>query len=212
MLHSVQGTTSPYSVERAQNAYQTVQTQIQASPEMPENRSEAVTVELSETAQKGVGLLSQLPKLTLDPAVHMANAETELKALMQKYGIPESETVNITTSGDGSFEVDGDHPLLSEIEKEINDGTARELRNALVGAHTGSIISRIGAATEMAMKGADQNPSMMETYYDWVLSVASDAKNMGFSYSLDRGELTGSLVTKQGVAIAHNDGLKLPVA
>lgn len=210
MLHSVQGNTSPYSVDRAHNAYQTAQTQTASRD--AENRSPAVTVELSETAQKGVGLLSQLPKLTLDPAVHMANAETELKALMQKYGIPEGEQVNITSSGDGTFEVEGDHPLLSEVEREINEGTARELRNALIGAHTGSVISRIGAATEMAMKGADANPSMMETYYDWVLSVAGEAKNMGFSYSLDNGELTGSLVTKQGVAIAHNEGLQLPVA
>ncbi|MCG8491001.1 MAG: hypothetical protein MI743_05250 [Sneathiellales bacterium] len=201
---------APNIVQKAAYAYNSPPPQGGGATEKKEDA--AVIVELSEAAQKGVGLLSQLPNITLDPAVHMANAETELKALMQKYGIPEGETVNITSSGDGTFVVEGDHPLLSEVEREINEGTARELRNSLIGAHTGSVISRIGAATEMAMKGADANPSMMETYYDWVLSVANEAKGMSFSYSLQNGELSGSLVTKQGTAIAHNEGLELPVA
>ncbi|MFT6556451.1 hypothetical protein [Sneathiella sp.] len=182
---------------------------VKADPAKGSDPSDQVT--LSEPAQKAQKLLSEFPPLILDPDVHLKNAEGALKDLLAKYNIPPNTKVSISSDSKGQFTVSGDHPLLAEVETEINEGTAKELRNSLVGAHNGSIIQRIGAAAEMAMRGADQNPGMTDTYYDWVRSVASEAKGFGYSVEFDEGVITGSLINSLGERIAGDERLSLPI-
>ncbi len=129
---------------------------------------------------------------------------------MARLGIPENTEVQINIRNDGTFTVDGEHPLMSQIEEKLNDGTERELRNALIGAHNGSVIMHIGEAVEIAMKGADANPSKTDFYYDWVRNVANGAKNSSYDVTLNGGELSASLVDKSGKPYDIGSGLVLP--
>ncbi len=208
MINEINSANTLFATSRATAAYSA--TPPVEPPSASENETPAVEVELSEKAQKTKTLLENIPRLSLDPAVHIANAEKQFKDLMNRMGIPADTEFEIEANRDGSFTVTGDNPRLKEIEEKINDGSERELRNSLVGAHTGSIIQRIGAAVEKAMTAADANPGMTDTYYDWVLSVANGAKSMGFSMTYADGSLSGSLVNGKGEAVAAAEGLTLP--
>ncbi len=208
MINSVNANTSVYSPQTGSAAYQSAVAPSRS--DAPEKDTDAVVVELSDNAKKAKKLLGDLPPLILNQTANLEKAETHLKELMKALGIPENTKIDIQSDNAGNFAVTGDHPLVTEIEKQINDGTDRELRNALVGAHTGAVLERIGAATEMAMKGADENPRMTDTYYGWILTVAKSAQSMDYSVSLDQGTISGTLVNSSGKAVASYDGLRLP--
>ena len=178
----------------------------------PPARDPAVTVEISETARTVSSLLEGIESFNLDPEFHLKNAEGQLKTLLSKFGISSSEDVLIETKGDGSYTLKGEHPLLTEVEKLINsdDKSARDLRNSLAGAYNGSVLQHIGKATEMAMAGADANPSKTDAYYNWIVTVSKSTKGMGFAMTLENGALSGSLVDRQGKAFAAGEGLTLP--
>jgi hypothetical protein len=209
MIQEIQNANTAVDVRRAENAYT-------AAPENPAptniQRDPATTVEVSETAKTVSSILNDLPKLNLNPEFHLKNAQSELKALLNQFGISSNEEVGIETKGDGRYTLSGEHPLLSEVEKLINsdDRAAADLRNSLAGAYNGSIIQHIGKAVEMAMAGADANPARAETYYNWIVSVSKGTKNMQFSMTLSNGEMTGSLVDRTGRTFAAGEGLKLP--
>ncbi|MBL4906565.1 MAG: hypothetical protein JKX94_03860 [Sneathiella sp.] len=210
MINDISASNSIYSTQAVSQVYSAAS----APPEntdIKETESEAVTVDLSENAKAANKVISELVPLSLDPAIHLQKAENRLKELMTKLGIPETTEVDIQIDATGSFKVAGDHPLLSKIEEQLNDGSERELSNHLKSAHNGSIIQRIGAAVEMAMQGADANPAMTDTYYGWVKNtVAAQAKSMGYSATFNNGTLSGSLINAEGKRIALNEGLTLP--
>ena len=168
-------------------------------------------VEISPAGKVMTESLEGLAPLTLDPAVHFANADKELKKLMDRYGVPAGTEVDITSDSRGNFKVEGDHPMLKQIEEDLNSGEAGDLRNSLIGGQTGLILQRIGMAMEMAMNAADKNPSKTEQYYDWVLNVASEAKGGSLSYTYQNGESTADLVAKNNRIITADTGLKLNV-
>lgn len=199
---------APNIVQKAAHAYNSPPPQ--SAGEKKEDA--AVSVEVSETAKQMSVLLESLPNFNLDPAFHMKNAESQLKDLLSKFGIPADTEVNIESKGDGTYTVSGDHPLMGEVEKMINsaDPEVMDLRNSLAGAHTGSILQRIMAAQEMAMNAADANPAKTDMYYSWLVNTAKGAANMGFSMSMNNGEMTGTLTDQDGNAVAANEGLTLP--
>ncbi len=210
MINDVTQSSSLYQAQRAQNAYSNVAAEKSASAEARGEPKD--TVEISETGKSVSRLLNEVSNFSLDPAFHLANAETQLKEIMARFGIPETEDVSIKSTGDGRYTVSGDHPLLGEVENLVNsdDPSVRDLRNSLAGAHTGATLQRIAAAAEMAMKGADANPAKTEQYYNWILTVANGAKNMDYDITLQNGELSGSLIDGEGKRIAAASGLTLP--
>ena len=159
--------------------------------------SPAVEVSISPEGQKAAGLLASLPPLSLDPALHIKEAQSHLKQIMSELGIPASTDLKIHSTGDGSFRVEADHPKAAELETMINDGTAKDLRNSLVGAHNGTVVQRIAKAMATAMKGTEQNPGKSEQYSAWVQGIASEAMSMRFEFSYSGDKMTGTLL-KQG--------------
>lgn len=172
----------------------------------------AVTVEVSQTAQKVSNLLRTLPSNIFDPTYQLSRVETELKAVLDKFGISDQEDITISSSGDGTLTVSGDHPLLGEVEKLINtdDRAGRELRNAVIGAHNANVINHIGQASQMAAEGFEANPSKIESYSNWLLAVSSSARNASFSISVSGGEASAMLVGANGNTYSPGDGLTLP--
>jgi hypothetical protein len=172
----------------------------------------AVTVEVSPTGQATSKLLASLPSNFLDPAYQLSKVETELKAVLDKFGISDQEDITITSKGDGTLTVSGDHPLLGEVEKLINSGDTggRELRNAVIGAHNANVISHIAQASEMFSRGVEENPSKAESYGNRLLGVSSSARNAGFTISVSGGEASALLVGANGNSFAPGDGLTLP--
>lgn len=207
MIQDVTNSTSVIQSKQVAAAY----TKSAPSP-TPVNSDPAVIVEVSKAGQTISSILEDLPAFNLDPAFHLNNAEGQLKTLLSKFGISSSEDVSIETNGDGNYTLKGEHPLLSEVEKLINsdDMSARDLRNSLAGAYNGSIIQHIGKAAEMAMAGADANPSQTDTYYNWIVTVSKSTAGMGYAMSFENGELNGSLVDRQGKSFAAGEGLTLP--
>lgn len=209
MIHDVQAAQIAYSTPSSSTQLRAASAVSQISNKTGQE-SEPVIVELSNQARETQKLLSDLPPLIFDPAVQMQNAENRLKELMRELAIPEGSKVEITSRPDGTFSVEGDHPLLSKIEQSLNDGNERELRNSLIGAHTGTMLQRIGSAIEQAMLGVDANPEKIDSYYGWVRAIANEAKAMDFAFSLESGSLEGSLINNQGQRIAANQNLNLP--
>jgi len=174
------------------------------------DQSPAVEVSISPAGRNVGNLVADWGPLIIDPAVHMARAETALREVMAGLGIPASTGVEIRSNGDGSFRVEADHPKAAELEAMINSGDARELRNGLIGAHTGTVVQRIASATVMAAEGAERNPGQAERYNAWVQSVASEAATMGFDFLFDGDRLTGSLVSAGNRLASAAAGLALP--
>jgi len=210
MINSTNNNVSIYPTAYASTGQATkpIPTQPQASSAY----GDAVTVTLSPAAESAKTLSSLASELTMDSAVHMQRAEVELKEFMSRLGMSADTDIEIEVRNDGTISVEGDHPLMYKIEEGLNSGEegSRDLRNALIGAHNGSVITHIGKAAEMASRGADANPSMMETYYGWVKNVANEVKNSSFAVNFSNGELTGSLVGRNGQAFNPGDGLTLP--
>ncbi len=206
MIHSIQQT------QAVANLYQmqlpTNQPVVETKPVATEPQD---TVEISPAGKAVTESLKGLAPLTLDPAVHFANADKELKALMDRYGIPEGSEIEITSDDRGNFKVTGEHPMLKQIEEDLNSGDAGDLRNSLIGGQTGLILQRIGMAVEMAMNAADKNPAKTEQYYDWVLNVANEAKGGSLSYNYLNGESSADLVGKNNRILTADTGLKLNV-
>lgn len=175
----------------------------------PDEETPAVEISISPAAQKAHKFLKSLPELVLDPAVHMRNAAARLKQVMSDLGIPSNTEVKITSNNDGTFKVEADHVKAKELESMLNDGSERELRNALIGAHAGSVIQRIGKAVEIAMRAADANPDKTDEYYSWVRTVANQAKGLKFDFSYSEGEISGNFLKADGTAMAVTEGLKL---
>ncbi len=210
MINDVTQSSSLYQVQRANNAYSNAAAEKSTSVEARQEPKD--TVEISETGKSVSKLLDEISNFSLDPAYHLANAETQLKEVLARFGIPATEDVSIQSTGDGRYTVSGDHPLLGEVEKLINSGdpSVMDLRNSLAGAHTGATLQRIVAAMEMAMAGSEANPGKAELYGNWILTVANGAKNMDYAMTFKNGELSGSLVDGEGKRIAARDGLTLP--
>lgn len=174
--------------------------------------TEAVKVSVSDHAKKAYETSKSLPDLVieLNPEVHKKNAAARLQVVMAELGIPADTQIDIKTSNSGKITVTADHPKAEELEKMLNDGTEMELRNSLIGAHTSAIIQRIGKAMEMAKNAADADPSRLNEFYQWVLSVADHAKGLSGNYTYNQGEVTGGLVRANGTALAIDEGLNLP--
>jgi len=159
--------------------------------------SPAVEVSISREGRKAAGLLASLPPLSLDPALHIKEAQSHLKQIMSELGIPASTDLKIHSKGDGTFRVEADHPKAAELESMINDGTAMDLRNSLIGAHNGTVMQRIAKAMATAMKGTEQSPGKSEQYSSWVQGIANEAMSMQFEFSYSGDKMTGTLL-KQG--------------
>ncbi|MBO6826620.1 MAG: hypothetical protein JJ879_10495 [Sneathiella sp.] len=155
--------------------------------------------------------LADLPPLILDPETNFQKAEQELGKLLDRYGIGAGTPVDVKLNDRGEFQVEGDHPLLGLIEDDLNSGRAGDLRNALIGGHTGLVLQRIGMAVEMAMNAADKNPSGTEGYYNWVKTVADEAKVSSLSFSYAKGGIDYQLVNRQNQIITADTGLSLAV-
>jgi|GEM_PF-2496705 len=210
MINSVSGNNSVYSAQAVTQAYNN-NSQSAAEARKTDPYGDAVQVEVSEGAKTVKEALESLGPISLDPAIHLQKAETRLKELMAELGMPENSEIKITTNSDGSLVVEGDHALTAVIEERLNDGTERELSNALISAHTGTVIQRIAAAVEMASAAAEKDPQNADTYYNWVRdTVNPSATSMGFEVNFTNGTISGSLLNSQGQKVAVNDGLTLP--
>ena len=149
---------------------------------------DATEVDLSP----GGKLLASLPPLILDPKVHMANAQKRLAEVMQQLGIPSDTKIDIKLSSSGQFTVTGDNEKLSELQDMLNDGTERELRNSLIGAHTGSIIQSIAAASQKTQQKVEANPQSAEMLWNQMLAEADRIKSRSMSFSWSGGALSGT--------------------
>ena len=174
------------------------------------DNSPAFEVSVSRQGENAAGLLASLPPSGIDPALHIKRAETHLRQLMAALGIPASTTVKIHATAGGSFRLTADHPKAAELETMINNGAARELRNSLIGAHSGAVLQRTSKAMSMAMKGAEQNPGKGEQYYAWVKGIVDEALSMGFAFSYTGEGMTGTLLKPGDVPIGTTEGLDPP--
>jgi len=168
-------------------------------------------VQLSTGAEIMRDSIADLPPLILDPEVHFQKAEQALSKLLDRYGIGAGTPVDIELNNRGEFEVKGDHPMLSQVEKDLNTGEAQDLRNALIGGHTGMIIGRIGAAVEMAKNAADKNPAGTESYYNWVKTIATEAKNSHLAFNYSAQGVDYQLMNNRNEIITADTGLSVPV-
>lgn len=159
---------------------------------------DGVSVDLSPAGK----LLSELPPIILDPKVHMANAEARLKELMGELGIPPGTEIDIELSSSGKVTVSGDHDKLSDLQDMLNDGTEMELRNALVGAHTSSIIQRIGAASRETQEKVEASPGSAEMLWNQLLAEADHIKRQDMNFSFSGGTLDGVFADGTLVAVA----------
>ncbi len=210
MVNQIAASQAIYQAQKVSDAYSNKASE----PQTPQKvaYAPAVKVEISQTGQDVSKLLGSLPSNFLDPAYQLGQVETELKAVLNKFGISDQEDVTITSNGDGTITVSGDHPLLGEVEKLVNNGdmAGRELRNAVIGAHTANVISHIGQASEMFSRGVEENPSKAESYGNWLLGVSSSARNAGLTISMSGGEASAMLVGADGKSFSPGDGLTLP--
>lgn len=212
MINSVGGHNPVYAAQSVSQAYSNNTRGAESTPKT-DPYGDAVLVDLSEEAKTVRKSLSDISSITLDPAVHLDRAEARLKELMAELGIPETSEVNITVNSDGSFEVEGEHALTTVIEERLNEGSERELSNAIKGAHNGSVIQRIGAAVEIASNAAANDPMNADTYYNWVRNTVNpSATSMGYEVTFANGTLSGSLVNSEGQKVAVGDSLTLPFA
>ncbi|KON47591.1 hypothetical protein [Mariprofundus ferrooxydans] len=151
------------------------------------------SVTLSQTSQTTSGLLSNLSGLSLDPNWHMANAKSDLQALMTKLGIPASTKVDIQSNNDGTFVVTSDDPKAAEIERMLNDGSARALRNDLIGMENALKIQQIAHAVTKAQQQADANPAMTDAIYARLPAIAAQITAQSFSLSFANQKLDYTL-------------------
>ncbi|MBU1176281.1 MAG: hypothetical protein KKH72_12825 [Alphaproteobacteria bacterium] len=159
---------------------------------------DGVTVDLSPAGK----LLTNLPPLILDPAVHMRNAETRLTELMSELGIPPGTEINIDLSSAGQFTVEGDHDKLAELEQKLNDGSEMDLRNSLIGAHSGSMIQRIATAARETQLLVEANPKTAKLLWNQLLATADRIKSQSMDFAFSGGALTGTFADGTEVAIA----------
>ena len=210
MVNQVESSQAIYQAQKVSAAYSGKAAEPQTAQKAAYDP--AVTVEVSPTGQGISKLLESLPSNFLDPAYQLGQVETELKAVLDKFGISDQEDITITSKGDGTLTVSGDHPLLGEVEKLINNGdtAGRELRNAVIGAHNANVISHIAQASEMFSRGVEENPSMAESYGNWLLGVSSSARSAGLTISMSGGQASAMLVGANGNSYSPGDGLTLP--
>ncbi len=170
--------------------------QTDATPETSFPQNEGVTVALSP----GATLLANLPSIILDPQVHLANAESRLNELRQELGISATTKIDIHLSSSGQFTVSGNDEKLAQLEQMLNDGTERELRNALIGAHSSAIIQRIAAASQETAAAVAANPGDAEALWTQMLAKAESIKSQAMDFSFANGTLNG--VFSDGVSLA----------
>ena len=174
---------------------------VTSEPQGSRANSVATNVNISQAAKTTQIALANLPPLTLDPKIHMQNAETRLKEVMAEMSISASTNIDINVSSAGHINVKGHHEQLARLE---------EMLNSLIGAHTGSVIQRIGAAATMATDEAKAQPSMAKHYFNWVLDIANQAKASSFTTSFADGKLSGNLLGADGEKMLAAQDFKLP--
>lgn len=188
---------STYTSFAAQH-YRSAPPQITSESQDSRDNTAAENVNISQAGKTAQIALADLPPLILDPKVHMQNAEIRLKEIMTEMGIPASTDIDINVSNSGHISVKGNNEQLAKLEEMLNSGEEMDLRNSLIGTHTGNIIQRIGAAASMAAEGAEAQPSMADHYFNWVLDIANQAKASSFAVSLTDGKLSGNLLGADG--------------
>ena len=150
-------------------------------------------VQISSAGQSIARELGSLPTHFLDPTWHQANAEKDMQALLKQLGIPASTKLDIQSNNDGTFVVASDHAeAAAEVERMLNDGTAKELRNDLIGLENSLKMNQVGAAVSKAMQQADANPSMTGAIYARLPAIASQisAQDFAFSYNKQQSSYT----------------------
>lgn len=172
-------------------------------------------VAISSVGKKAAALMSELPPLTLDPAVFMKRAERALNNLMQELGIPPGTKVDITVSSNGMLKVEGDNEEITNIQAALDDhepgSAAFEVRNNLVGASVSTQIQRISAAVSKAAQAAEANPARADAFFAWASSIIDDARHMSFKATFEGGRVvSANLVTTEGKSIGITEGLTLP--
>ncbi len=178
----------------------------------PEAQKLAVDIELSENGETVKNLFSELVPVVYDPAIFFQKAETRFKDLMEELNIPESIEMDIRRNTDGTYSVSGDHPFLPKIKEKLNDGSENGLTDSLSAAHSGTGLQHVLNAMGMAARGAEENPEMAETYFDWLRStVQPEANSMDFSMNYKEGSFSGSLVDGSGRDIVIGKGWTLPL-
>ena len=159
---------------------------------------DATTLDLSPGAQ----LLASLPSFSLDPKVHMANAEKRLGELMRQMGIPPDTDIDINVSSSGQITVSGDNDKLAELQTMLNDGTEMDLRNSLIATQTCATIQRIAAATQETQAKVEANPADIEALWNQMLADAEGIKSQSVDFSFSGGSLTGTFSDGTAIAIA----------
>lgn len=178
----------------------------------PEAQKLAVDIELSENGETVKNLVSELVPVVYDPAIFFQKAETRFKVLMADLNIPESTEMDIRRNTDGTYSVSGEHPLLPEMEEKLNDGSEKGLADWLSAAHSGTSMQHVLNGMGMAARGAEENPEMAETYFDWLRStVQPEANSMDFSMNYKEGSLSGSLLNGSGNEVEIGKGWTLPL-
>ena len=173
--------------------------QVSLSPE-----AQAAAAAQGVTAPKS---LEGLPEIAMDVDAHMEQAESRLSQLMAQLGMPRDTEVTIRSDRAGRFTVESDHPKAAELEAAINADP--DMRNALIGAENAAILSRLAAASAMAMRAADANPDMADRYYDWLRGVAKQTQATPVHFEMAGGSLSGGFTGAQGQILGITEGLTL---
>jgi len=130
-------------------------------------RDQAVEIRLSAQAQNAVQ--NTPPPPSANAALPLGLAEVQLREVMAQLGIPSSAVVRIRAAADGGFSVDSDAARAAELEAMLNNGTARELRNALSRAQRAASpaapTARPSRATGAAAYGAPGGPPVADVQF-----------------------------------------------
>jgi hypothetical protein len=154
-------------------------------------RDQAVEIRLSAQAQNAVQNTPPSPPPAASSALPLGLAEVQLREVMAQLGIPSSAVVRIRAAADGGFSVDSDAARAAELEAMLNNGTARELRNALSRAQRDASPSnaapRPSRATGAAAYGAPGGPPVSDV-----------------EFTFDGSQLSGQRLAPNGQRIGVN--------
>ncbi len=115
-------------------------------------------------------------------------------ALMEQLGIPASTKIDIKSNNDGTFVVTSDNAkAAAEVGRMLNDGSAKALRNDLIGMENTLKIQQIAQEVSTAQQQVDENPALTEAIYSRLPGIAQHIMAQSFSLTFGNNDLNYTL-------------------
>lgn len=200
MLRVVQSTENYYAMQSASansaggSSASEISLREAAVNQAPAGAWRGDSASISPTSRMVGEVLARMPGVSLDSAGHEANAQRDLNVLTTMLGIPASTRIDIQSNNDGSFVVrSGNDAAAARIEQMLNDGSAKALRNDLIGMENSLKIQQVGNAAYQAQQQVDADPAMAAEIYNSLPSISSQIMSQSFSLSFADQRLSYTL-------------------